>query len=140
MVVAAAFDWRVRRIPNALIGVGLLLGVSAQAWTSGSSGLLSALMGSAVALVVLIGPFKFGALGAGDVKLTMVVGAWTNVPLVLHSLLYGALLSGLMAAVFWSIQAIRPLENAPNIPVAVPLGAATILTTMNVVPIFIVVS
>ena len=117
MVAAAAFDWRVRRIPNALIGVGLLLGLSAQLWTGGSSGFLSGAMASTVALILLLGPFAMKGLGGGDVKLAMVVGAWTSVPLVLHTLLYGALLTGLVAAVFWSVQALRPLQTAPRIPV-----------------------
>jgi len=127
-------DIRARRIPNALILMGLTLGLSAQAWTSGASGMLTGLAGAGIALVILIGPFALKALGAGDVKLGMVIGMWTDVPLVFSSLVYGALLTGIISACFWSLQAFRPTESAPRIPVAVPLGVATIITTAGLLP------
>ena len=133
-MAAAGFDLRVRRIPNALIAVGLTLGLAAQVWMSGVPGLVSGASGIAAALVVLIGPFALRALGGGDVKLGMVIGAWTSASIVLTALVYGALLTGLIAGAFWTAQALRPADTAPRIPVAVPLGAATILTSAGLLP------
>ncbi len=134
MAAAAGFDLRVRRIPNALIVVGLTLGLAGQAWMTGSHGLINGAAGVAVALAILIGPYALRTLGGGDVKLGMVIGAWTSVPLVVTTLVYGALLTGLVSAIFWTSQALRPADTVPRIPVAVPLGAATILTSAGLLP------
>jgi len=140
MVAAAAFDWRVRRIPNALIVIGLTLGLGAQWWTGGNAGLISGAGGAGVALVLLIGVFAGRMLGGGDVKLAMVVGAWTDVPLVLTVLTYGALFTGVVAAGYWLVHAIRPMKDVPRIPVAVPLCAATLLTTADLLPSLLALS
>jgi prepilin peptidase CpaA len=134
MVAAAALDWRARRIPNELIGLGLVLGLGAQWWTGGVSGLGQGLAAAGLSLVLLLGLFALRGLGGGDVKLAMLVGAWTDVPLLLHVLLFGALLTGIISAAFWCVHAIRPMQTAPRIPVAVPLAAATILTTADLLP------
>jgi prepilin peptidase CpaA len=134
VAVAAGSDLRMRRIPNTLIGLGLLSAAAAQWWADGSTGLLHGATGAGLGLALLIGPFALRALGGGDVKLAMVIGAWTDGPVLITVLLYGALLTGIIAAVFWSIHARWPMETAPRIPVAVPLAIATIATTAGIAP------
>jgi prepilin peptidase CpaA len=134
VAVAAGSDLRVRRIPNTLIGLGLLSAAAAQWWADGNTGLLHGATGAGLGLVLLIGPFALRALGGGDVKLAMVIGAWTDGPVLITVLLYGALLTGIIAVVFWSIHARWPMETAPRIPVAVPLAIATIATTAGIAP------
>jgi Flp pilus assembly protein protease CpaA len=126
---AAVFDLRSRRIPNALILVGLLLALGAQLVAAGAPGLARGAIGAGAALALLIGPFALRTLGGGDVKLAMVIGAWTGLWMILQVLLISALLAGLISGFYWLFQTFRPTETVPRVPVAVPLCAATILVT-----------
>jgi prepilin peptidase CpaA len=66
--VGAAWDAKVRRIPNWLC-VLLAVPALAYAWTAaGESGLLWGAAHAALALVVGIGLFAMGAIGGGDAK------------------------------------------------------------------------
>jgi len=125
--VGAFWDVRQRRIPNALVIVGLVLGLGWQTW--GGAGLVMGLAGAATGLGLLIVPFALNMLGGGDVKLAMVVGAFAQPAGVCAILLVTALLTGVISAVFWFTVRFRPVESPPNIPVAVPLAAATFLLT-----------
>ena len=127
--VAAALDLRSRRIPNILIGIGLLVGFASQGWLAGFDGVLTAGIGAATALAVLIGPFALRALGGGDVKLAMVVGTFTSWRSVLAVLLLAALLCGVIAAIWWVGIRLWPTNRPPRIPVAVPVAVATISVT-----------
>ena len=137
MAAAAAFDWRVQRIPNTLILVGLVLGLGAQLVAAGAPGLARGGIGAGAAIGLLLAPFALRSLGGGDVKLAGVVGAWTGLWVVLEVLLLGALLTGAMSALYWLFQYYRPTETAPRIPVAVPLCVATILVTGGLGPAFL---
>ena len=75
MALAALTDIRSKRIPNALVVAGLILGLATRAtlgWASLASGAGAAL----VALVLGVLLFSIGAMGAGDGKLMAVVGAF----------------------------------------------------------------
>ena len=76
--LSAFFDLKLRRIPNWLIATGLVSGLILNAF-HGSSYLLQSLLGFVVGVTVLILPFAFGWIGAGDVKFFGVVGALLGV-------------------------------------------------------------
>lgn len=90
---------RSRRIPNALILTGWIIGVSVSAWLNGIAGVISALEGSIVGLVVLLPFYLIRTLGAGDVKLMAVVGAFLGPTDVLMAILATFLAGGVMALV-----------------------------------------
>jgi len=133
LLAAAVFDIRSRRIPNPLVGVGLVLGLGAQVMLHNWQGLVQGLAGAGVALAVLIAPFALRALGAGDVKLAMVVGVWTEARTTLAVVLSTALLTGLMSLLFWIYLYFRPDTPPPKVPVAVPLFLATIALTTGLI-------
>ena len=86
LVIATFCDLRTRRIPNSLVLAGLLAALSVHvlaepgrgllATEPGALGLSTALAGIAVAFAALFPLYLLRAMGAGDVKLMMVVGAF----------------------------------------------------------------
>lgn len=76
LAVAAFVDWRIRRIPNwltfTLVLSGLAQSLTPGAFVSPGNSMLGLLAG-----FVLIFPlYALGAVGGGDVKLIMGIGAW----------------------------------------------------------------
>lgn len=74
--IAAAWDVHQRRIPNWLVLAAALVGVSLQSLLTGASGLLAALAGLVVGLLVLLPGYLLGGTGAGDVKLMAAIGTF----------------------------------------------------------------
>lgn len=93
-LVAAVLDVRSFRVPNALTVPLLVGGLALQAATAGAAGLGTSLLGVLAAFAVLVGFYAMGAMGAGDVKLGMAVGAWLGAVPVLRALLVAALAGG----------------------------------------------
>lgn len=96
LAVAVGFDVAARRIPNLLIVTGLCLGLGIAHSSGGASeagwGALGAITGTA-----LFFPFyALRWLGAGDVKLLGVVGAFTGVPAVCWVALYTLICGGVL--------------------------------------------
>jgi prepilin peptidase CpaA len=94
--LSAFFDLRIRRIPNWLIVIGLVCGVMLNA-LQGMSHLVQSVTGFAVGIAVLIVPFAFGWMGAGDVKYFGVVGALLGASWLPRVFFYAALVAGLIA-------------------------------------------
>ena len=95
-LTAVIWDFRTRRIPNAIIVAGMLLGVSWQWCARGIPGLkefLGVTLGTFLLLAVL---HYFRMLGAGDVKLLMITGGFLG----FHDNLICIFFSFLIAAVF----------------------------------------
>jgi len=76
--VAVVFDLRWRRIPNALILGGLLLGLACGNAFGGLDGALDSGLGALLGLALFFPFFLLRWLGAGDVKLLAVVGAFVG--------------------------------------------------------------
>lgn len=74
--IAVVTDWRERRIPNWLTALILLTGLAnAIVWGSPVS-LSSALLGMLVGFGILVIPFILNAMGGGDLKMLVGIGAW----------------------------------------------------------------
>lgn len=99
LVAATASDLRSRRIPNLLTYPAMLLGLALGATTHGMPGLLSALAGLGLGLGLMLVPFLFGVMGAGDVKLMAVVGAFLGAGGVLWAFLFTSLAGGAYALI-----------------------------------------
>lgn len=72
---AAVHDIRSRRIPNRLVLAGLLAGFAINFFLAGAGGLLTALLGAALAMLFYFPLFALRGMGAGDVKLMAALGA-----------------------------------------------------------------
>lgn len=97
--LAAWYDSRTRRIPNRLVmaaaAVGLVLGLV----TGGLRGLGESLLGLLAGGAILFVPFALGWMGAGDVKLLAAIGAILGPKGAVYSILYGAIVGGIISAV-----------------------------------------
>jgi len=89
-------DVRTRRIPNRLSAAGMLMAMALATTHGGLPGVAASALGALIAATILFAPFAFGGVGAGDVKMMAVVGAFVGPRLALASLLAGMMLSALV--------------------------------------------
>ncbi|HYQ72616.1 MAG TPA: prepilin peptidase [Gammaproteobacteria bacterium] len=80
LATAAMIDLRCHRVPNLLSIGGLLLCLGLNIWFLGfgTQGLLSALGGALLALVIFLPFYSAGGMGAGDVKLMVMAAAFLD--------------------------------------------------------------
>jgi prepilin peptidase CpaA len=94
---AGIFDWRYRRIPNWLTVSGFAAGVVVNTILYRWPGLISALLGAALGLGLLLPFVLVRSLGAGDWKLAGALGACLGPRLLLSVLIVTILVAGVMA-------------------------------------------
>ena len=102
LVVAAASDLRMRRIPNVLTVSGFMIALALRS-TLGTGAVVDGLQGAGIALLVILPFFLLGALGGGDLKLLVAVGAFMAPSQFVFALLATAIL-GVVLAVGESIR------------------------------------
>lgn len=95
--IAAYTDWREHRIYNKLLGPAFLVALFLQTYFKGRTGLKESLIGALVGFVILLIPYFLGGMGAGDVKLLAVIGAFGGAHFVVISFLYGAIIGGIIS-------------------------------------------
>jgi prepilin peptidase CpaA len=151
-------DIRTHRIPNYLtLGTaltGLAYGLIFHGWT----GLLDGSLGLLLGFVLLILPYLWGGMGAGDVKALAALGAWVGAGRTLFLFCYMGMAGGLIAlgvlwwkgllgqklgqgwVGLWNLILCRPdgvvippppVQETPGIPygVAIALGMVALLVT-----------
>ena len=99
LVLAACMDYRSHRIPNWLVGWGGLLGV-VLSWLYPPFHQTSAwwpIQGLVMGLALFLPFYLLGVMGAGDVKLMAMVGAFIGPNHVLWAALYTLMVGGLLA-------------------------------------------
>lgn len=96
LVGAAATDLRTRRIPNALTVSGLVIALALRS-TLGVGSLVDGLQGAGIAFLVVLPFFALGALGGGDLKLLVAVGAFMHPFQFVLALLATAVVGGVLA-------------------------------------------
>ncbi|MDD3884672.1 MAG: A24 family peptidase [Gallionella sp.] len=98
---AVFFDVRSHRIPNWLVAAGLVCGFSLNSLLSAGLGFISALQGLGLGILLLLPLYLLRAMGAGDVKLMGMVGAFLGpkaiVGVTLLTFIAGGVLALLMA-------------------------------------------
>jgi Flp pilus assembly protein protease CpaA len=90
-LLAVATDVREFKIHNALTFPLLVSGLCYQGFAGGWSALCTGTAGALCGLAVFLLPFLLGMLGAGDVKLTVAVGAWLGPQALCSTILIGCL-------------------------------------------------
>jgi prepilin peptidase CpaA len=96
LIIAVCVDQKTRKIPNALVLVGLITAFLLNTSSSGMVGFKQSLTGALIGLLLL--PFfALRLLGAGDVKLMAAVGAFLGATGALYALLFTMMAGGLLA-------------------------------------------
>lgn len=75
--IAVGCDLKTGKVPNPLIAIGCLLGFGLLL-VDGLQGVFTGIIGFFEAFMILILPFAGGMLGAGDVKLLMMIGCYVG--------------------------------------------------------------
>jgi prepilin peptidase CpaA len=137
LLIAAVIDVRTSRIPNWLVLGGALYGLVYNAVSpmyARDIGVLFALGGMAVGLAALLPAYVFRVMGAGDVKLMAMVGAFlgasATVGAVLATLVAGGVLA--IALTVWSGHLVRMLRNVAAVSRGTVLTLATGVTGLTV--------
>lgn len=108
LAAACSYDYRNRRIPNALI---VWMAVFGLAWKSSGGGLSGGLsyLGQAVPVMAVLYPFfKIGGLGAGDVKLLGVTAGYLPAGKVLAFLMCSLLIAAMISVMkMWKKGSLR---------------------------------
>jgi prepilin peptidase CpaA len=101
LIVACVIDIRARRIPNTLVATVLVLGVLVSTASDPVlPGLIRALSGASVGLVVWLPGWLLRMMGAGDVKLFAAAGAWLGPFGALNAALFAAVAGGVLALIW----------------------------------------
>jgi len=139
LVVALITDMRDRRIPNILVLAGLVIGVAGHVWFSGVTGLVLAALGMCVGLLCLLPFYASGGMGAGDVKLMAVCGAFLGPVHVIVAAVAALLVGGVIGAVWLFMQRSSTGSDDPQddaiatssgIPYAFAVSAGAIISLM----------
>jgi prepilin peptidase CpaA len=102
LVIASISDYRTYQIPNWLTVSGIVFGLiySMLVPFSINHGFLWAFGGLFVGFFILLPLYALGVMGAGDVKLMAMVGAFLGVTDTLYAVLFSFIAGGLAALVF----------------------------------------
>lgn len=126
LLTAAAVDLRAWRIPNGITfgGAAAALALSLTPWRGPD--LLHAFAGLAGGLLALLPLRALKVLGAGDVKLMAMAGAFLGMPEVLPAILFSFIAGGAVAAGFALRQraVARMLENVRHAVLANVMAVA----------------
>lgn len=144
LAVALLSDIRERRIPNQLVVTGLLLGLAGHAWFAGIGGLTIAASGALVGLLCLLPFYALGALGAGDVKLMAMCGAFLG-PLQVAAASVASLLVGGVIGVawfFWQFSASdeKQVTKFSAIPYALAIGVGVLISLKTAPTILLILN
>lgn len=96
LVICVITDLRCRKIYNFVVFPALIIAVCLNGFLLGISGISNSLIGFIVGLGILIIPYLFGGIGAGDVKLLALIGAIHGTSFVVTSAIYMALIGGII--------------------------------------------
>lgn len=92
-------DLKSFKIKNHLILSGIFLGLIFHLFEKNLNNFFDAILGSILPLIFLFPLFKLKALGAGDIKLFLVIGLFFGRLFVLQSILYSFLIGGILSII-----------------------------------------
>ena len=148
LTVAVITDTHDRLIPNLVVVIGLVIGIAGHTWLSGVAGFVTATIGACVGLLCLLPFYISGGMGAGDVKLMAVCGAFLGPVHVVVAAAATLLVGGVLGAVWLfrrstSTEPDYPQGEAdtvaanPTIPYAVAIAAGAVVSLKVAPAIFL---
>ncbi len=100
LIVAAVIDFRTYKIPNWLTVSGIAFALIYHTGFAHQTGLLWSLQGLLVGFLLMLPLYALRAMGAGDVKLMAMVGAFLGLPDTLYAVITVFIVGGVVAAGF----------------------------------------
>ena len=113
LLIACWQDFHDYRIKNNLIVIGTVFGIVLNTFLFAETGFLDSLIGLGFGLLLLLPFYLLRIMGAGDVKLLAMIGAFVGQNDILWVFLYTLVAGGLLALVFslWHGKQRRMIEN-----------------------------
>ncbi|QOL51771.1 A24 family peptidase [Massilia litorea] len=108
LLIATAVDIRERRIPNWLVATGMTGALAFHSISLQGEGAVFALSGLAVGMATLLPMYALGVMGAGDVKLMGMIGAFLGMDGVFGAVLASMAAGGLLALGFAACKRMLP--------------------------------
>jgi prepilin peptidase CpaA len=99
-------DLKTRRIPNYLTLGTALAGLAYNFISQGFPGLADGFLGMLLGFALLILPYIWGGMGAGDVKALAALGAWLGPQLIVYLFCYMGIAGGIIAVGYLGWQGI----------------------------------
>ncbi|MBU0951390.1 MAG: A24 family peptidase [Elusimicrobia bacterium] len=104
LVTCSTTDLLFRKAYNAVTYPIIFSGIIFNTIFYGRMGLLDSLLGALLGLVLLIGFYLLGGLGAGDVKFMIAVGSLKGWNFTLFGGIYGAIIAGIAAIIIMALK------------------------------------
>ena len=109
-------DWRYYRIPNLCILLGMAAGLIQTAVSCTWGDLICALGAAAVLFLAFYPFYLLGALGAGDVKLAVIMGMYLTGDYVVGAVFYGCILSAVFSILMLARGKMTRKDSIPFVP------------------------
>lgn len=109
LVMVSIWDMRTKRIPNAFIFIGLIMGITTSFLVAGWPGLGESLLSIGLAFLVFI--WFWGFVAAGDVKLMFVIASFLGVGVAFKILLVSFVLASVILAIFNRKETVDSLKK-----------------------------
>lgn len=130
LFIVSWIDFRERRIPNSVLFPSFILALIINTIILGLAGSLHSIAGAFMGFVLLIIPYLMGGIGAGDVKLLMVIGSFGGIYFVLYSFLAGALIGGILALTIFLFNK-RKQKRISSFPYGIPLSLGVLVYAIS---------
>ncbi|MDC3413650.1 A24 family peptidase [Terrihalobacillus insolitus] len=96
LIICVITDVKSRKIYNKVIFPSLLLGIILNGILFGWTGVTTSLLGFLTGFAILLIPYLMGGMGAGDVKLLALIGAFQGTSFVFATAIYMAVIGGIV--------------------------------------------
>lgn len=125
VVLAAAFDWKSRRIPNALAVFIAVAGVAYLVIDYSTITALGGLGQGAVAGLACMPIYLLRGMSAGDVKLISATSIWWTTSQLLIALASTAIVGAILAVIY-----LCTTRGATHVPYAIAIATSTVGTAL----------
>jgi prepilin peptidase CpaA len=126
VVLAAALDWKSRRIPNPLTVIVAVSGLVFLAVESSASAAVAGLGQGTLVGLACMPLYLLRGMSAGDVKLISATSIWWTSTQLLTALVATALAGAILATIY--VCAVR---GTTHVPYAIAIAASTVGTTFS---------